>query len=206
MAVASCTYRATMIDDAGLDHEPLVEKLPLTVGIYYSEEFTSNIVRAEAGFAGDPPAFWDTYVFDVGECSVLLFDQVVSSMFQEVMHIDSPPGSGTRGLPVAGVFIPSFLSLDVTKGQPGFKQSKTVDINYEITLVERDGRPIDSWQVSGTGVKAHGPTFDRGAHASEAARAAIRDALAEFLVRFDERDKTREHLLKVDYSAEEPRE
>jgi len=202
LILAGCTYSAEMIDDAGLEYEPLVERLPVIIGIYYSDDFTNNIVRAKAEEVGD------TYVFDVGECSVLLFNQVVNSMFRDVKHIDSPPSHQAQEMTVAGVLIPKFISLDVATGRSGvgFKQSKTVSVNYEINLVERDGSEIDSWQVSGTGVKTHGPTYFRGKYASDAAREAIRDALAKFLVQFEEREITRYRLLEIDASVDDIRE
>jgi len=191
---SGCTYNAAMVDDAGIDYRPIFEPFRLTIGVYYSPEFAERIVHQKARrHRDDPPGFWDTFVFDVGESSVKLFNQVSASMFWEIDQVTAPPPQLIPNKDFDAILAPEFVSLRVhTKG--GLRQRTTVVAKYEIPLLSPNGAKIDSWLVSGTGVKPHGPTLTRGKYASHAARAAIRAAFAKFLIQFRESQKVREWL------------
>ena len=83
VALSACNISFTAeINDAKLTTQPLVEQLPLRVGVYYDDElrnYHKQIIDDD---------------FFLGPPTIELFDQVLNFMFQEVVLLEeSPPSS-----------------------------------------------------------------------------------------------------------------
>ena len=63
---------------------PLIEPLPVSVGVYYSPEFESYPVKERVHGSGG--FFWET---NLGPSSVALFDSVLDSVFESVVRVSS---------------------------------------------------------------------------------------------------------------------
>lgn len=83
--VAACTTTAPV---KGEFPAPLVSRLPLTVGVNYSEGLRNYVYTQEA--PGER-----SWVVLLGDANIALFDQVFSSMFAEVVPVQPDPDPGS---------------------------------------------------------------------------------------------------------------
>ena len=73
--------------------EPAISKLPLTIGLQYSEEFKHYVDRDE--IPGEPG-----WVVILGTANTTMFDQVIGGMFKDAVALE---GSGPPSVRVDGV-------------------------------------------------------------------------------------------------------
>lgn len=141
-----------------LTRRPLVEPLPLSVGVYFSPEFRAYRTKCDA---------WLCPEYDIGPPSVALFEMLLAGLFREVQIIEFEPPI-TADLKVDGILAPAITSSTYQVG--GVAQ-----MIYRITLSDPAGMEVVAWEVSGTSLA--GAVFAAG----PALRLAMRDAAAQFV-------------------------
>jgi len=154
----------------------LVSRLPLTVGVYYGNNYRTYTHREDRWGSG--------YVIDLGPGHVKLTDQLFQLEFT-----GSVPVEDIRAAPqdaqLAVILEPrierySFLTSRDTGGD-----YVVVTIDYRLNLFNVKGERIDSFTFVGygsapsSGISSNGPL-------AAATQAAMRDAAAKFLVQFPE--------------------
>jgi hypothetical protein len=105
-----------------LQYAPLVPKLPITVGIYYSKEFREAVATA-GGY--DSPR----YRYEVGAAAVALFDQIAASLFSRTIDLSSPPSPASNAAGVDLVLVARFA--------PDYQR-------FELDVVAPDGSTVAS--------------------------------------------------------------
>jgi hypothetical protein len=153
--LAGCTYHISHDIEPVLQRRPLVESLPMTVGIYFSPEFRSyHGTQCGALFCNE---------YELGPRSVALFEIIAEGLFDKVAVVEflSPSDSGLK---VAGILAPSITSFDF-----GYQQ-----ITYRVTLYSPSAMEIGAWEVDGV---ASADEWLPG----KRARLAMRDAAAKFV-------------------------
>jgi hypothetical protein len=162
----------------------LVSRLPLTVGVYYSNSFRTYKHREERWGAG--------YEVDLGAGHVHLADQLFGLEFAgtvPVENLDAVP----QNLHVAAIVEPrierySFLTSRDTNGQ-----YFAVTIDYRLNMFNARGERIDSFTFVG-----YGSAPSKGMSSSNpleaATQSAMRDAAAKFLVQFPEQGTVKKLL------------
>lgn len=140
-----------------LERPPLVESLPLTVGIYFSPEFRT--------YRGSQCGFLYCNEYDLGPQSVALFEIIAAGLFDKVRAIDSMPSTDSN-LNVAGILAPTIADFDVGNQQ----------ITYRVTLYSPAGSEIGAWEVNGFTIHPFLP--------GTRTRLAMRDAAAKFVKGF----------------------
>ena len=118
-----------------LERRPLVEPLPLTVGIYFSPEFRTYHASLCV------PSLCNEY--DLGPPSVTLFEILVAGLFEKVLVVDStsPPDSNLK---VAGIIAPTIANFEYRLYQDGYHH-----IAYRLTLYSPAGANLGAWEVDG---------------------------------------------------------
>ncbi len=165
LALGGCgtTYSDYEIDPGNVyDGIPLVEPLPLTVGVYYGPAFRiheSTIKRSGASRV-------DRYHLRLGPSSVALFDRILEAQFTEVRHVDATPPLES-GEPELDAVI-----------EVAFRSTGLMSVGYDLTLYAPTGQLIAKLEVKSSVYYEH----VNEDNVERALRVAMRNAAARFLV------------------------
>jgi hypothetical protein len=182
------TYTHGVPIEANLPRRPLIEPLPVTIGVYYSPEFSTHTHEEIKEVEGDT----NKYKFILGSKSVLLFDQVFSSMFEKVILVEKRPPLGPIGLELAAIIEPSIeeIRISVVRHSSNYERSLVV-ITYRIALYSTSGIRLASYSVEGSGESR--PSASIGTKSfGEATHFAMRDAAAQFMAGFQDQQGVKE--------------
>jgi len=158
---------------------PVMNKLPLTIGVWYDDEFANHEFFDEA--SGRAESSW---LVNTGQAQVQLWDTLLKGMFREVVYMNGKPGPGQMNPVVDAVLLPSVDELQYAI--PAHTNVKVYEIwmRYRLQLVTTGGEPIADWTMPAYGKT---PTAfmqsDEGA-VRLAAIVALRDAGAHFASSF----------------------
>ena len=173
--------------------EPLLDPLPITMGVIYPPAFAQHEFFDEAKGRAD-----SDWLVKTGEAQVAFWDILLGGLFQEVVHINSWETVQSEGDRIDGVLIPSIAELQYTV--PTHTNVKIYEIwmRYEFRLADiaaihqqEDGalsfKPDDrlaQWPIT-----AYGKTPTAFLQSDEeavnlAAVVALRDAGAHFITTF----------------------
>jgi hypothetical protein len=183
---------ATSIKVADDFPEPLVEKLPLTVGIVFNEKL-STYVHVE-----DPmmDAEWS---IDIGQANVDMFRALFTGMFAEALELKLNE-DGTPIIPAAprldAVIEPRLEDFEFSVPRQSGNDQFTVWIRYNIRTTTPENEEISNWRVTAYGQVDEGAMgLGDGAAMQEAAVIALRDAAANIATGFSKAPGVRKKLL-----------
>lgn len=189
--IAGCSSKQVIVE--GNFPEPLLDPLPITMGVIYPPAFAQHEFFDEA--KGRAESDW---LVRTGEAQVAFWDILLGGLFQEVVQIDSWETVQSEGERIDGVLIPSIAELQYTV--PTHTNVKIYEIwmRYEFRLADitaihqqDDGslsfKPDDrlaQWPIT-----AYGKTPTAFLQSDEeavnlAAVVALRDAGAHFITTF----------------------
>jgi len=176
--------------DVNLPKRPLISPLPITIGVYYSPEFSTHESIEEVAVGKDS----NNYKFNIGFKNVALFDQTFSSMFENVVIVKQMPPLGQVGRQLAAIIVPSMEGIEILDVRDTHKDPHSlVLITYSITLYSIAGTRLASYEVEGAGDSR--PTASIGAKSfGEATHFAMRDAAAQIIAGFKQQPGVREWL------------
>lgn len=172
--LTACTH---VVPVTGSIPTPIVDSLPISVGIYLDDEFR-DFTHAEDRQLGEE------WVISSGTLNAEMFSNLFETMFERTVEIDTPPDRG-----VARNDLDALLQVKVTEygfltpretGQRFF----AVSFKYRILMWEPDGTLIANWQVVGYG-KSAWTAFKDEAGLREATAIAIRDGAAAVALGFE---------------------
>ncbi len=168
---------------------PLIEPLPLTLGVWFSEDFTGHEF-----FDGAKASEESNWVVNTGAAQVQMWDRLLASMFEQVTVLKSPPEAGRSSPIVDAVLIPHVEELQYAI--PAHTQIKVYEIwmRYRFELVTIDGQPIAEWTMSSYGKTPTAFLQSDQEAVNLAAVMALRDAGANFISRFSQTPAVREWL------------
>jgi len=176
---------------------PLLDPLPVTLGVIYPSAFAEHEFFDEA--KGRAESDW---LVQTGEAQLEFWDVLLTGMFDEVVHIRDWETVQSRGTDIDGVLIPAIADLQYTI--PTHTNVKIYEIwmRYDFRLVDisaihrqEDGvltvKP-DDW-IAKWSVTAYGKTPTAFLQTDEeavnlAAVVALRDAGANFITTFGKTD------------------
>ena len=156
-----------------------MSKMPLTLGVWYPEEFRTHEFFDEA--KGRRESGW---IVKTGDAQVQMWDTLFNGMFSNVVHMRDVPGSEAMN-PVADmVIIPSVDELQYTI--PAHTNVKVYEIwmRYKFNVVTTDGSPIADWTMTAYGKTPTAFLRSDEAAVNLAAIVALRDAGANFATNF----------------------
>ncbi len=188
---AGCASKQVVVE--GNFPTPLMDPLPITVGVIYPQAFAEHEFFDEA--KGRAESDW---LVKTGEAQVEFWDKVFNGMFAEVVHIRDWQTVQTRGGGIDGVIIPAISDLQYTI--PTHTNVKIYEIwmRYDFRLVDisaihqQDGGALTvnpDERLAAWPVTAYGKTPTAFLQTDEeavnlAAVVALRDAGAHFITTF----------------------
>jgi hypothetical protein len=189
--------------DARLPLSPIVEKLPLHVGVHYSPEFLVYVrkfpfIMCADGGRSPISDSGMSYAFPVGTASKDLFDQVIASMFTIATRSSdqSSPLSGVTSFD--GVFELQIVSFDWASscfyGKWTPKGRFITRVSYTISLYSKDGHLVTSMNFNGEGSEKYEVCFFVDCEKSLATEEAMLDAMAKFMIEFREQPEVKRWL------------
>jgi len=177
LALAGCTTKEVTVQ--GNFPAPLIEPLPITVGVWYEPEFAQHEFFDEA--KGRSESDW---IVKTGEAQVQMWSQLFDRMFTEVRPLEARPSPGQMNPAVDAVLIPRVDELQYAI--PAHTNIKVYEIwmRYAFELVSTSGDPIAEWTMT-----AYGKTPTAFLQSDEeavrlAGVVALRDAGAHFITTF----------------------
>lgn len=189
-AIAGCSH--TMEVDATLGQSPVVEVLPLTMGVHYPPELRRHHSSTSYGI--------HTFDYYLGSPSIALFDQVFSGMFARVISMTEDPIRFDDDVGVAAIIVmrlERFQPYDFSFGAHSTIIHTPVKITYRAILYSPQGNQIDSWTVDGSGVyeTESGPGQVPGPEALTAI--AMRRAAGKFIAGFHQQPEVAKWLTEL---------
>lgn len=175
--LAGCGTKEVIVQSEFPD--PVMNRLPLTLGIWYDDAFANHEFFDEA--SGRAESSW---LVNTGQAQVELWQTLLKGMFENVVFMNSKPGPGQMNPVVDAVLLPAVDELQYAI--PAHTNVKVYEIwmRYRFHLVTTGGDPIAEWTMPAYGKT---PTAfmqsDEGA-VRLAAIVALRDAGAHFATTF----------------------
>tara|TARA_R110000823_G_scaffold198080_1_gene329104 strand:- start:11422 stop:12087 length:666 start_codon:yes stop_codon:yes gene_type:complete len=170
---------------------PLMTPLPLTLGVWYDQDFSEHEFFDEAAGRGE-----SSWIVTTGEAQVEMWDTLLGGMFRKLVHLKSEPGPGQRNPAVDAVLIPHVDELQYAI--PAHTSVKVYEIwmRYRFELVTVSGEPIADWTMTSYGKTPTAFLQSDQAAVNLAAVMALRDAGAHFATGFTAVPAVREWLEK----------
>ena len=158
---------------------PLMEPLPLTIGVWYGEDFANHEFFDEAKNRSE-----SSWIVKTGEAQVQMWDTLLTGMFKNVVQMKGAPGPGQMNQVVDAVLIPHVDELQYAI--PAHTNIKVYEIwmRYRFELVSSGGEPIAEWTMSAYGKTPTAFLQSDQAAVNLAAVMSLRDAGANFATNF----------------------
>lgn len=147
---------------------PLVAKMPVSVGVYYSPEFKSFTHEEVIEQRG-------TFKIDLGKQNLTFFRKLMGSMFDSVTEVEEPPLPAGKMAGLDGILIPEIVKYGFLTPAISGLNFYSASIHYRIRLLDNDGKEVGSWTLVGYGKADTGGAFGGENALEEATLLAIRD-------------------------------
>ena len=165
---------------------PLVNKIPITMGVYYDDSFRNYAYRENT-----PDR--ENWAIESGSSQVALFNQVLPSMFRDVVEVDSMPAAGTTA-GVKAVLVPSIEEMQFSLPQETRLDMYEVWIKYRIRMLDMNGNVITEWPLTAYGKTETEFMKNREQGLNGAMELALRDAGAKLALGFPEAVEVKDWL------------
>lgn len=177
LLVAGCTTKEVIV--VGNFPAPLMEPLPVALGVWYEPEFETHEFFDEAKGRAD-----STWIVKTGEAQVDMWSQLLQSMFVNVVRMEGRPAPDQLNPTVDAVLIPRVQELQYAI--PAHTNVKVYEIwmRYGFELVTTSGDPIADWTMTAYGKTPTAFLQSDEAAVNLAAVVALRDAGAHFITSF----------------------
>ena len=178
--MTACT--ATKLETKAQLPPPLLEQLPVRVGIYYSKEFREYKHLETRGNID--------YEVNLGPAHVTNLDWLLKAMFRELVPVDDPTRVSGIVPPLAFVLEPKFEEYSCLTPKDVAGEAFIVTIRYGLTVYDGSGARVDSFTFTGYGrERAH--TLASKEPLAVATQRAMRDAGAKVAVELTDQDSVR---------------
>jgi hypothetical protein len=161
---------------------PLVERLPVRVGIYYSKEFR-EYVHKETRSEID-------YEITLGPAHVQNLDWLLKAMFAEVVPVEDPTQIAGIRPPLVMVLEPRFQEYSFLTPKDVAGDAFIVTIRYLLTVYDGGGARVDAFTFTGYG-RENARTLASKQPLRIATQRAMRDAGAKLAVEFTDQESVR---------------
>lgn len=175
---------------------PLMQKLPLRMGLFLPEELRVYEFREDLGDAG-------TFEIEIGGAQETMFTNLLRGMFQEVVPVGNPDDFDTLA---DGVLVPRIAEMQFSTPQQTRTDYFEVWIRYDLSLHSSDGTLLGQWPLTAYG-KANTQNYllaTTSPALTQAALNACRDAMAAFTVEFQSIPVVQQWLLSTLSSRQGP--
>ncbi|MFK7830989.1 MAG: hypothetical protein AB8B57_14515 [Congregibacter sp.] len=175
--VAGCGTKEVVV--VGNFPPPLMQQLPVSLGVWYEPEFSGHEFFDEAKGRAD-----SSWIVKTGEAQVQMWDQLLDGMFTRVQPMDGKPAPEQMNPAVDAVLIPRVDELQYAI--PAHTNVKVDEIwmRYAFELVTTNGDVIAEWTMTAYGKTPTAFLQSDEAAVNLAAVVALRDAGAHFITSF----------------------
>lgn len=180
LVLSGCT--ATKLQTEAQLPPPLIDKLPVRVGIHYSKEF-SEYVHKETRSQID-------YEVTLGPAHVTNLNWLLGAMFAEIVPVEDPTRVGDIRPPLLFVLEPKFEEYSFLTPKDVAGEAFVVTIRYLLTLYDGDGGRVDAFTYTGYG-REKARTLASKEPLAVATQRAMRDAGAKVAVELTDQDSVR---------------
>jgi hypothetical protein len=198
LVLTACSTKEVTV--AGMFPPPLIEPLPVTIGVWYEPEFANHEFFDEAKGRAD-----STWIVKTGEAQVEMWSQLLDRMFLGMLPMNARPAPEQMNPAVDAVLIPRVDELQYAI--PAHTNIKVYEIwmRYAFELVTTNGEPIAEWTMT-----AYGKTPTAFLQSDEeavrlAGVVALRDAGAHFITSFQKVPEIADWLESRQQSAQASR-
>lgn len=181
----SLTGCSTSVEVRGEFPKPLVQQLPIKVGLYYDDAFRNFTHRENSEDRKD-------WVIATGPSQIALFGSVAAGLFQTVREIDTAPEAGVPDLDL--IVAPEVDELQYSMPRETRVNVFEVWIKYKIRLYKATGETLADWIITAYGKTPTAFLRSKNQALNLAVNAALRDAGASFTRGFDRVPEVREWL------------
>jgi hypothetical protein len=178
--LAACT--TTSLETKAQLPPPLLEQLPVRVGIHYSDEFSKYIHKETRGSID--------YEVNLGPAHVTNLDWLLKAMFRELVRVDDPSRVSSISPPLAFVLEPKFEEYSFLTPKDVAGEAFIVTIRYLLTVYDGNGARVDSFAFTGYG-REKARTLASKEPLATATQRAMRDAGAKVAVELTDQDSVR---------------
>ena len=189
-----CTHTLNInITEIGNYSQPLIEPLPINVGVYYGNAFSTYKTTQENFFA-DPSAYsQDIGVtriskIQLGEANVALFDYILSNAFENLTLVQHFPNESENLKNIELIIEPKLSNYIYSERQVYFEPAAWVRVEYTINFYSPEGLQISTWTISGQSSRniiLHGIELLSGhTYCVELTQLAMREVVAQFFAGF----------------------
>lgn len=158
---------------------PTMEKIPLTIGVWYTPDFANHEFFDEATSRQE-----SSWLVKSGQAQVQMWDTLLRGMFARVVPMVGPPGPGQMNPTVDAVFIPAVAELQYALPAQTNIKVYEIWIRYHLQLVTTGGDPIAEWNMPAYGKTPTAFLQTDQSAVNLAAVMALRDAGANFATSF----------------------
>ena len=158
---------------------PLMNRLQLTLGVWYMEEFANHEFFDESKSKKE-----SDWIVKTGEAQVKMWDTLLSGMFENLVHLQAKPDPDTMNQMVDAVLIPHVEELQYAIPTHTHVKVYEIWLRYRFELVTTRGDPIAEWTMTAYGKTPTAFMQSDEAAVNLAAVMALRDAGANFVVNF----------------------
>lgn len=156
---------------------PLVEKIPVRMGLFLPDELRNYEFRQDLGDAG-------VFEIEIGAAQEAMFTNLLTGMFTRVIQASDPTTYDT--LDADAVLVPRIAEMQFSTPAQTRTDYYEVWIRYDIQLYDQDGTVMVQWPLTAYG-KANTQNYllaSTSPTLTQAALNACRDAMAFFTVQF----------------------
>jgi hypothetical protein len=168
---------------------PLVEPVPLTIGLHYDDELR-DFIHAEAL----PRSA--TWTIDLGDANVAMLDPLFDTMFTVTREISELPPSPAELVSLDAVLSSTLAEYQFDVPQASRDEFVEVWLQYRLQLIEPDGDVVIEWEVPGYG-KAE-ISSDREEAVHRASIVAMREAGALISTQFIQQPQVSDWLEDIE--------
>lgn len=175
--VAGVTGCTNTVHLRGQFPAPLVEKVPLTVGLHFPKEF-KNYTAVEI-------LYQDTdWRIPVGYASEQMFEQVFTSLADKIVILDKMPEPRTHAMGADLIVVPAFADFGLLDPDVSHLEFFSISFKYRVRVITPNGQMLADWEFNSYG-KAPWYHFNEEGAVREALMTALRDAAATLATEFD---------------------
>lgn len=165
---------------------PVLASIPVSMGVYYPPEFRDYVYKENTEDRPD----WE---INTGRSHVVMFQQILPSMFQSLTEVPGVPVSGA-GQNVEAVIVPSIVEMQFALPQETKFDIYEAWIRYQISVVKPDGSDIARYTVDGYGKSETALLKSKDEGLNAAINLALRDAGAKLALGFENVTEVRDWL------------
>jgi hypothetical protein len=175
-----CT--ATRLEARAQLPPPLIDKLPVRVGIHYPKEFREFVHKETRGSID--------YEVTLGPAHVTNLDWLLEAMFKEVVPVEDPKQAANVKPPLIFVLEPQFEEYSFLTPKDVAGEAFIVTIRYLLNLYDSSGSRVDSFTYTGYG-RERARTLASKEPLQIATQRAMRDAGAKVAVELSDQEAVR---------------